>query len=85
MATNNDQPDCQVVYVGPSRRGVRISPLQGVEHQNAWRERQAAEMEEVCRSMQQQGLHLTHVVPVTMSNSFAGGSTEGAWLYFGAA
>ncbi len=85
MATNNDQPDCQVVYVGPSRRGLRISPLQGVEHQNAWRERQAAEMEEVCREMRQPGLHLAHVGTGTMSNSFAGGSTEGAWLYFGAA
>ena len=85
MATNNDQPDCRVVFVGPGRRGVRILPLQGVEHQKAWRERQAAEMEEVCRSMQQQGLHLTHVLPVTMSNSFAGGSTEGAWLYFATA
>jgi len=39
-------------------------------------------MEEVCREMLQQGLHLTHIVPVTMINALAGGSTEGAWLYF---
>ena len=82
MATNDGQPDCRVVYVGPGRRGVRIFPLRGVEGQNTWRERQAAEMEEVCREMLQQGLHLAHIVPVTMPNSFAGGSTEGAWLYF---
>lgn len=39
-------------------------------------------MEEVCREKLQQGFHLTHIVPVTMPNSFAGGSTEGAGLYF---
>ena len=82
MATNNGQPDCRVVYVGPGRRGLRIKPFRTYEEQKPWRERQAAEMEEVCREMLQQGLHLTHVVPVTMSNSFTGGSTEGAWLYF---
>ncbi len=80
MATNNDQPDCQVVFVVPGRRGVRIFPLRGDEHPKTWRERQAAEMEEACRSMQQQGLHLTHAVPVTISNPFAGGSMEGSWL-----
>ena len=82
MATNDDQINRRVVYVGPRRRGARIFPLQGVENQKTWRERQAAEMEEVCRDMLQQGFHLTHIVPVTMTNSFAGGSTEGAWLYF---
>ena len=39
-------------------------------------------MEEVCRDMLQQGLHLTHVVPVTMTNAFEGGCTEGVCLYF---
>ncbi len=82
MATNDTQPDCRVVYVGPRRQGARIFPLRGEENQKTWRERQAAEMEEVCRDMLQQGLHLTHIVPVTMTNARAGGSTEGAWLYF---
>ena len=82
MAANDNQPNCRVVYVGPGRRGLRLIPLRTFEEQKPWRERQAAEMEEVCREKLQQGLHLTHVVPVTMSNSFAGGSTEGAWLYF---
>ncbi len=82
MATNDAQPDCRVVYVGPTRRGARIFPLQGVENQKTWRERQAAEMEEVCREMLQQGLHLTHVVPVTSSRELRGGWTEGDWLYF---
>ena len=39
-------------------------------------------MEEVCRDMLQQGFHLTHIVPVTMTNSFGGGFTEGVWPYF---
>ncbi len=82
MATNNGQHDCRVVYVGPGRRGFRIFPFRGEEDEKTWRERQAAEMEEVCRDMLQQGLHLTHMVPVTMTNPLAGGSTEGAWLYF---
>ena len=47
-----------------------------------WRQRLATEMEEVCREMMRQGLHLTHVVPVTSSGEFRGGWTEGAWLYF---
>ncbi len=82
MATNDAQPDCRVVYVGPSRRGMHIFPFRGDEGQKPWRDRQAAEMEVVCRDMLQQGLHLTHIVPVTMTNALAGGSTEGAWLYF---
>ena len=79
MATNDDQPDCRVVYIGPGRRGIFLLPT---EDQKKWRERQAAEMEEACREMLRQSLHLTHIVPVKMTNAFAGGSTEGAWLYF---
>lgn len=79
MATTDGQPDSRVVYVGPGRRGVSIFPLEG---QKTWRERQAAEMEEVCRDMLPKGFHLTQIVPVTMTNAFAGGSAERAWLYF---
>ena len=82
MATNDARPEGRVVYVGPGRRGPRIFPLRGDEDHKMWRERQAAEMEEVCRNMLQQGLRLRQIVPVTMTNSFAGGSTDGAWLYF---
>ena len=52
------------------------------EDENTWRQRLAAEMEEVCGKMLQQGLHLTHVVPVTSSRELHGGWNEGAWLYF---
>ena len=81
MATNDDQPNCRVVYVGPGRRSMQIFPLRRDEDQKTWRV-QAAEMEEVCREMLQQGLHLTHIVPVTISPASVGGFTEGAWLYF---
>ena len=83
MATNDGQPNCRVVYVGGRKPWRRIASLPvGVEDDGPWRERLATEMEDVCREMLQQGLHLTHVVPVQSSRSLAGGSTEGAWLYF---
>lgn len=41
-----------------------------------WRHRQATEMEDVCRDMLQQGLHLSHVVPVISSRDLAGGWTQ---------
>ena len=78
MATNDAQPNCRVVYVGGRRRRHRILD----EDERTWRQRLATEMEEVCREMLQQGLHLTHVVPVSRSGEFRGGWTEGAWLYF---
>ena len=53
--------------------------LRGREHVG---QRLATEMEDVCREMLQQGLHLIHVVPVASSEALRGGWTEGAWLYF---
>ena len=85
MATNDSAADCRVVYVGTGRRRTTrfILPFLGTfEDERAWRQRLAAEMEEVCRDMLRQGLHLTHVVPVKSSRDLAGGWTEGAWLYF---
>jgi len=83
MATNQAQTECRVVYVGTGRR-PRLKILLAVlyEDERTWRQRLATEMEEACREMLQQGLHLTHVVPVTSSGEFRGGWTEGAWLYF---
>ncbi len=83
MAKNDALPDCRVVYVGEGRRARRkfVLPV-SYEDERTWRQRLATEMEEVCREMLQQGLHLTHVVPVTSSAEFRGGWTEGAWLYF---
>jgi hypothetical protein len=85
MASNEVEPGCRVVYVGTGRRS---KPLFGLpilpESEIVWHQRQAAEMEEVCVEMLQQGLHLTHVVPVQSSRDFRGGWTEGAWLYFAA-
>ena len=82
MATNDAQPGCRVVYVGTGRNS---KPLLGLpitsENDATWRRRQAAEKEEVCGEMLQQGLHLTHVVPVQNSRDLWGGWTEGAWLY----
>ncbi len=84
MATNDAQPDCRVVYVGTERRPRRRILNVGVsdEDERTWRQRSATEMEDVCREMLQQGLHLTHVVPVTSSRELRGGWTEGTWLYF---
>ena len=83
IATNDAQPNCRVVYVGTGRRQRRRFPfLFSNEDERTWRQRLATEMEDVCREMLQQGLHLTHVVPVTSSRDLAGGWTEGAWLYF---
>ncbi len=84
MAMNDAQPDCRVVYIGTGRRpSRRIAGLTvSLEDERTWRQRLATEMEEVCREMLQQGLHLTHVVPVMSSSEFRGGWTEGAWLYF---
>lgn len=83
MATDDTRPDCRVVYVGTGRRSrFRVLFLSSYEEERSWRQRLAAEMEEVCREMLQQGLHLTHVVPVSSSRDMAGGWTEGAWLYF---
>ena len=83
MATNDAQPNCRVVYVGSGRRrrsGILF--FSGNEDEGTWRQRLAAEMEDACREMLQQGLYLTHVVPVNRSREFFGGWTEGAWLYF---
>ena len=83
MATNNVQLDCRVVYVGTRRRPRRRFLFAvSYEDERTWRQRLATEMEEVCREMLQQGLHLTHVVPVLSSRDLAGGWTEGTWLYF---
>ena len=83
MATNDARPSCRVVYVGTGRRPRRrIALLVIYEDERMWRQRLATEMEDVCREMLQQGLHLTHVVPVQSSRDLAGGWTEGAWLYF---
>ncbi len=66
-----------MVYVGGRKPWRRIASLPvGVEDEGPWRERLATEMEDVCREMLQQGLHLTHVVPVTSSRDLAGGWTE---------
>lgn len=70
------------VYVGSRRGQRRRFPLTFLnEDERIWRQRQATEMEDVCRDMLQQGLHLSHVVPVISSRDLAGGWTEGAWLY----
>ena len=84
MATNDAQLDRRVVYVGTGRRlRFRFLDLRVYrEDERAWRQRLATEMEDVCREMSQQGLHLTHVVPVQSSIQLHGGWTEGAWLYF---
>ena len=85
MATNDAQPDCRVVYVGAGRgRKARFGlPIPGYyQDERTWRQELATEMENRCREMLQQGLRLTHVVPVQSSRDFAGGWTEGAWLYF---
>ncbi len=83
MATNDAQRDCRVVYVGTGRRPRRRFLLPVLyEDENTWRQRLATEMEDACREMLQQGLHLTHVVPVASSEALRGGWTEGAWLYF---
>ena len=83
-ATNEVQTDSRVVYVGTGRRPrfKIFSFLVSYEKERTWRQRLAIEMEDVCREMTAQGLHLTHVVPVTSSRELSGGWTEGAWLYF---
>ena len=84
MATDDARPDCRVVYVGSGRRPKRkILFSVSYEEERTWRQRLATEMEDICREMLQQGLHLSHVVPVTNSRDLAGGWTEGVWLYFG--
>ena len=83
MTTNDAQPDCRVVYVGTERRPRRKFLLTVTyEDERTWRQRLATEMEDVCREMLQQGLRLTHVVPVASSSDLRGGWTQGAWLYF---
>ena len=83
MASDDARPDCRVVYVGAGRRPTRKFLFAvSYEAERTWRERMATEMEDVCREMLQQGLHLSHVVPVTSSRDLAGGWTEGVWLYF---
>ena len=82
-ATNGVQSDCRVIYVGTGRKPkFRLAFLISYEDERTWRQSLASEMEEVCRDMMRQGLHLTHVVPVTSSGEFRGGWTEGTWLYF---
>lgn len=82
-ASNGVQSDCRVIYVGTGRRPrFKMSFFVSYEDESTWRQRLATEMEDVCREMIQQGLHLTHVLPVTSSSEFRGGWTEGAWLYF---
>ena len=83
MASEDTQPDCRVVYVGTGRRPrFKFLFYVSYEDEQIWRQRLASEMEDVCREMLQQGLHLTHVVPVKSSADLRGGWTEGAWLYF---
>ena len=83
MVTDDPRPNCRVVYVGTGRKRKRkFLFVVSYEAELIWRQRLAAEMEDVCREMLQQGLHLSHVVPVTNSRDLAGGWTEGAWLYF---
>ena len=83
MATNDALPDCRVVYVGSGRKPkFGVAFFTSFEDERTWRQRQATEMEDVCRQMLEQGLRLSHVVPVKSSGEFRGGWTEGAWLYF---
>lgn len=83
MSTIESQSKCRVIYVGSSRKlKFKFLFLTSYEDERSWREQLAAEMEEVCQDMLQQGLNLTHVVPVKSSRDLAGGWTEGAWLYF---
>ena len=84
MATNDVQTEYRVVYVGTGRRPRRRIPflVLSYEDDRTWRQRLATGMEDVCREMLQQGLHLTHAVPVKNSRDLRGGWTEGAWLYF---
>ncbi len=83
MATDDARPDCRVVYVGSGRRPKwKILFAVSYEAERTWRQRLATEMEDICREMLQQGLHLSHVVPVANSRDLAGGWTEGVWLYF---
>ena len=83
MARDDSQPDFRVVYVGSARRPkFKLAFYVTYEDERIWRERLATEMEDVCRELVQQGLHLTHVVPVKNSADLRGGWTEGAWLYF---
>ena len=61
-ATNEVQTDSRVVYVGTGRRPrFKISFLVSYQDERTWRQRLAIEMEDVCREMTEQGLHLTHV------------------------
>ena len=82
MATDNSQPDCRVFYLGGRRLRWRFLFAASYEEESTWRQRMATEMEDICREMLRQGLHLTHVVPVKSSRDLAGGWTEGVWLYF---
>ena len=83
MAANDGQRECRVVYVGTGRRPkLRFLITLSYEDERLWRQRLAAEMEDVCREMLQQGLQLTQVVPVLSARELRGGWTEGAWLYF---
>jgi len=83
LATDDSQPQCRVVYVGSSRKlKSKFAFIPTYVDERSWRQELATEMEEVCQDMQQKGLHLTHVVPVSSSRDLAGGWTEGAWLYF---
>ena len=84
MDSEDSQPQSRVVYVGSSRKvKFRFAFLASYVDERSWRQELAKEMEEACQEMLQQGLHLTHVVPVNTSRDLAGGWTEGAWLYFG--
>lgn len=82
MVTDGLTPDCRVLYLGGRRPKWRILFAVSYEEEATWRQRLATEMEGVCREMLQQGLHLTHIVPVKSSKDFAGGWTEGVWLFF---
>jgi len=85
LATNDAQPGCRVAYIGTGRTPKLIFGLPfSYENESTWRQRQAAEMEEVYGEMLRQGLHLTHVVPVQKSVDSEGSGPRGAWLYFDA-
>ena len=76
--------ESRVIYVGsPRRRSQRLFGLiPRYEPEHEWRQRLAAEMDDICAEMGRRGLHLMQVVPVLSSVSMQGAWTEGAWLYF---
>jgi hypothetical protein len=81
---SSEMGDSRVIYVGsPRKRTERLFGLiPRYEPEHEWRQRLAAEMDDVCVEMGRRGLGLVQVVPVLSSVSMQGSWTEGAWLYF---